>query len=432
MNLHSDSPEKPSQRALFVATSVPENEQRSASGFHRRQRLLIDAIKSVCTDIEVLLYVLPGPEATSETTRQSIQERLCRLWEGRFTVTLCERERYSEGSTYWRQFFEPALSFFKQPDYATQAGERQVAALNACLERKPDFIFVHRLLSVPPVLLTREDLPPVFMDMDDVEHVAFIRSVAQPPMWPSKRLEYLRVPALMYGERQAIRRCAATFVCSETDRLKLQQLYSTRRVVAIPNAIAAKQQSDTLTDARTLLLLGDYSYAPNHAGAEFFIDKVWPRVIAAVPDARITIAGLRSELLRHASAPPPGINFPGFVTDLDAAYAAARIVVCPILSGGGTRVKIMEAAAYGKPIVSTTIGAEGIQLENEHEILLRDSPERFAEGCIQLLRDHAAAAAMGKRAAQAIQARYERSHVVAKLADMLQNPSRASRSGKRP
>lgn len=420
MTLHPDTPAPVPRRALFIATSVPENEERSASGFHRRQRLLIDAIKSVCTDIEVLLYVLPGPDATSEATRQRIEERLCRLWEGQFALTLCEREVHSEGSTLWQQFFRPALSFFKQPDYATQAGARQIAALNACLDHKPDFIFVHRLFGIPPVLLTHEDLPPVFMDMDDVEHVAFIRSVAQPPVWPSKRLEYLRVPALMYGERQAIRRCAATFVCSESDRQKLQQLYSTRRVVAIPNAVTAKRQTGALTDAPTLLLLGDYKYTPNRVGAEFFIDKVWPRVIAAVPEARITIAGLRSELLRHASTPPPGIDFPGFVTDLDAAYAAARIVVCPILSGGGTRVKIMEAAAYGKPIVSTTIGAEGIELENGSEILLRDSPESFAEACIQLLTDHAAAAAIGKRAAAVIQARYERSQVIARLATVLQ------------
>lgn len=428
MNPNAASPDQPRQRALFIATSVPENEQRSASGFHRRQRLLIDAIKSVASDIEVLLYVIPGPDATSESTRQDIEERLCRLWEGQFRLTLCAREKHSEGSTFWQRYFRPALSFFKQSGYETQAGAAQVAALNACLDRKPDFIFVHRLLGIPPVLLTREDLPPVFMDMDDIEHVAFMRSIVQPPVWASKRLQYLQVPALMYGERQAVRRCTRTLVCSETDSLKLQQMYSTRRVVAIPNAVATKPQRGPLTDAQTLLLLGDYSYAPNRIGVEFFIDKVWPRVIAAVPEARITVAGLRSELLRHASAPPPGIDFPGFVTDLDAAYASARIVVCPILSGGGTRVKIMEAAAYGKPIVSTAIGAEGIQLENGREILLRDSPEKFAEACIMLLKDHAAAATMGRQAAEAIQARYERSRVVARLADLLRAPSSAVRS----
>jgi glycosyltransferase involved in cell wall biosynthesis len=416
------------RRALFVAFTVPENAERSSSGFHRRQRLLIDAIKLASSEIEVLLYVQPGPDATTEAKRCEIEKRLNAIWEGKFEVTLCVREEPLVGGAFWQRYIRPALSFFSQPGYGSFSRPTQVDALNACLERQPDFVFVHRLLCTPPVLLTRKKLPPVFLDMDDIEHVAFARSIPQPPVWASKRLEYLQVPALMYGERLAIRRCEGTFVCSEIDRKKLQQLSSTDKVIAVPNAVAMHTNGLALTSSLTLLLLGDYSYAPNRLGAEFFIDKVWPRVIATVPGASITIAGLRSELISQSVAPPEGIDFPGFVTDLDAAYAGARIVVCPILSGGGTRVKVMEAAAYGKPIVATTIGAEGIDLANNIEIVLRDSPEAFAEACITLLQDYHKAAETGMRAAQAIEARYERSRVVTELARVLSRSSEESNS----
>lgn len=409
------------RHALFVAFSVPENRIRSATGFHRRQRLLIDAIKMVSDRIDVLLYVQPAPQATSETNRHEIETRLNELWEGRFHVTLCSRGESPSGHSWWQRYFKPAVSFFSQAGFSSLSSPLQVSALDTCLKRRPDFVFVHRLLCMGPVLLTKEKLPPVFLDMDDVEHIAFIRGIKQPPTWASKRFEYLQVPALMYGELRAIKRSTATLVCSDTDRTRLQRLYWSNRVVTVPNAVTVRQKEVPLSTAETMLLLGDYSYGPNRVGAEFFLSEVWPLIIAAVPGARITIAGLRSELISQSAALPMGVEFPGFVADLDELYAGTRVVVCPILSGGGTRVKIMEAAAYGKPIVSTTVGAEGIDLVSGSEILRRDSPADFADGCIQLLRDHSLATKVGRNAAQAIETNYERSKVLNQLGAVLMN-----------
>lgn len=417
------------RRALFVTFAVPENPGISANGFHRRQRLLIDAIKATNADIEVLFYVQPELDDRDESLRLEIESRLNDLWEGRFRVTLCTREAIRpERISWWQRYLLPALSFFRQSAYFSFSGPDQVVAFEDCLSRKPDFIFVHRLMCMPPVFLSRLKLPPVFLDLDDIEHVAFARSIAQPPNWASKRLEYLQLPALMNAERQAIHRCANTFVCSEHDRDKLKKVFRTSKVVAVPNAIALRPQRDSLTDKKSLLLLGDYRYGPNRIGAEFFIEKIWPRIVDIVPEARITIAGVRSDLIRQASAPPQGIDFPGFLPDLDAAYAGARVVVCPILSGGGTRVKIMEAAAYGKPVVATTIGAEGIDLLNDSEIFLRDRPDEYADACIELLQNHAKALETGRRAARAIEIRYDRSAVVSSLAGVLNESISPSQS----
>jgi len=83
----------------------------------------------------------------------------------------------------------------------------------------------------------------------------------------------------------------------------------------------------------------------------------------------------------------PRLEVLGFVENLDELYKRIRVTAVPILVGGGTRIKIIEAAAYGKPTVSTTMGAEGLEFTNESEILVRDDPKQFAEACVKLFND---------------------------------------------
>ena len=114
-----------------------------------------------------------------------------------------------------------------------------------------------------------------------------------------------------------------------------------------------------------------------------------------------------------------GVDYTGYVQDLDELYAGVREVVCPILTGGGTRFKIMEAAASGRPIISTHIGAEGIALQPDVEILLADSPVQLAQACLRLLEDHSLAAQIGLAAQVAIERLYSRQRIVASLRDTL-------------
>lgn len=409
-----------SGRTLFITGYSPNTPELSAGGIYKRQQLLIEAIKKISTDIEILLYTHHQGQEISEAAERLIEEQLGSRWRGSFKVTLCQREAPTTCNSLWHRYIKPATSFFCLPGYASFSGSSQVAAFNACLERQPDYIFVHRLTCMPPLLLVGKKLPPVFLDLDDIEHVALVRSVSQPPLWMGKRLEYLQLPALMLGEWRAIRLSRKTFVCSERDRNLLKRLFRVTNVESIPNAVPIPD-AQSLASAHNLLFLGNYRYPPNKIGAEFFLDYIWSRIRAAVPDAQVTIAGLGSDCIRHYQQPPDGVLFPGFVDDLDVLYADARIVICPILSGGGTRVKIMEAAAYGKPIVSTTIGAEGIELKNETEILLRDSPERFAAGCIDLLCDYERSCRIGEGARLANQERYEFSNIVNQLAQNLKS-----------
>jgi glycosyltransferase involved in cell wall biosynthesis len=286
------------------------------------------------------------------------------------------------------------------------------------LSRKPDILFVHRLTSMIPVLLSKGHHPQIYFDLDDIEHRAFIRSIKQPPWWPGKRLCYLRVPILMLWERRAIKCSHTTFVCSDNDKNYLSKVYGYKNVAVILNAIDIPEKQE-IPNKPHLLFLGHMSYQPNTVAADHLISKIWPIILSAVPEAKLLIAGSNPDNIASFEAKPLGVEFLGFVDNLDKLYKEVRVVCCPILSGGGTRIKILEAAAYGKPVVSTTIGAEGIDMRDGEEILLRDDPRYFADACIRLLNDKNYAEKIGQAARSFVDRDYDKKNVIHGIKDAL-------------
>jgi glycosyltransferase involved in cell wall biosynthesis len=182
----------------------------------------------------------------------------------------------------------------------------------------------------------------------------------------------------------------------------------------VPNA-AVLPPEQPLTQDPTLLFLGTYAYGPNAVGANHLIADIWPLIRSEVPEARLVIAGQHPEHIPAHAGHPPGVVFTGFVDDLHDLYAKTRVVCCPILSGGGTRVKLVEAASFGKPLVSTRLGAEGIKLEPERAIFIRDEPRKFAKACVTLLRDGTRAQAVGAEARRTAADLYNRTAVVQRI-----------------
>jgi glycosyltransferase involved in cell wall biosynthesis len=132
----------------------------------------------------------------------------------------------------------------------------------------------------------------------------------------------------------------------------------------------------------------------------------------------------RPERIPSFASHPPGVEFTGFVDDLDQLYRRVRIVCCPILAGGGTRVKILEAAAHGEAIVSTVVGAEGLEMRDGVDIVLRDGPAAFARACIELLQDPARCKALGASAREVVARRYDRRQIVNPIKGEIGNPGR--------
>jgi glycosyltransferase involved in cell wall biosynthesis len=213
------------------------------------------------------------------------------------------------------------------------------------------------------------------------------------------------------------------YLCSVADQQRLLGEIPQPRTIVIPNAANTEfykpRLSDPQADGRSIVFFGLMSYMPNIDGATHFIDEIWPRIAKANPQARCKIIGGSppASLLALAG---PGIEFTGFVPDLRPHLAEAAAIVVPLRIGGGTRLKIVEAMAMSKAIVSTTLGAEGIEGAPGRDILIADEPAAFADAVARLLNEPELARRIGNSARELSEARYAWSSAAQTLAGFFQ------------
>jgi glycosyltransferase involved in cell wall biosynthesis len=181
-------------------------------------------------------------------------------------------------------------------------------------------------------------------------------------------------------------------------------------------------------EPNTMLFLGGFRHLPNQEGIDWFVGRVLPLIHAHAPEARLILVG---------SDPPPRHSFPyfsdaielrGFVEDVLEPLQRYTLFVCPILSGSGMRVKLLEAFSSGIPVVSTRLGAEGLAASDGEVCALADDPAAFARKVIDLLRDPAGAQTMAQRARSFV----EQNHDMRVLTARLENSYRRALIGKRP
>jgi polysaccharide biosynthesis protein PslH len=191
-------------------------------------------------------------------------------------------------------------------------------------------------------------------------------------------------------ELASYRDADGVYLCSAEDERRLLDVIPGARTAVIPNAADVDyyqpRPTDPPPDGRTVVFFGLLSYAPNVDAVIYFVQKIWPRIAAAHPEARLKIIGDKPPRSLQLLA-RPRVELTGFVPDLRPHLAAAAAVVVPLRLGGGTRLKIVEAMAMGKAIVSTRLGAEGIEAVPGRDLLIEDQPEAFADAVNRLLAD---------------------------------------------
>lgn len=168
----------------------------------------------------------------------------------------------------------------------------------------------------------------------------------------------------------------------------------------------------------TLVYPGSVTYVPNRDAVEFMITRILPLVRAELPDVRFVVTGAVPE---DGSAPQaPGVIYTGRVPDVRPAIAGANVCVVPLRSGaGGTRFKVLEAMALGTPVVSTTIGAEGVAWSDGVNILIADTPESFAAKTIELLKSPEVRSSISAAGRRLIEERYDWNILGARISNML-------------
>ncbi|HRQ39107.1 MAG TPA: glycosyltransferase [Chloroflexota bacterium] len=238
----------------------------------------------------------------------------------------------------------------------------------------------------------------------------------QPRRWPAAVYSWVQVGRLARFERWACASADAVTAVSETDKHHLQSLMSQSFEVAqdkspisvIPNCIDITEYQDlsglpNLTGLNLnydLVFSGKMDYRPNVDAVLWFADEVWPLVRAARPSTTWAIVGQKPHPRLDRLRDVPGITVTGWVADVRPYLSGASLFIMPFRIGSGTRLKLIEAMAAGKAIVSTRVGAEGFPVADGREILLAEGAAEMSTAVLRLLDDPAACTRLGAAARQ--------------------------------
>lgn len=179
----------------------------------------------------------------------------------------------------------------------------------------------------------------------------------------------------------------SVWVCSRVDQSVLLARQPKAEICVVPNSVKLMRVgSGASSDDIRLLFVGKMSYEPNHEGIVWFVNEVLPLIKRPISQrVRLTIVGFepRPEVIAFEAL--GDIVVTGKVEQVDPYYHDCDIAIAPIRTGGGTRIKILEAMSYCRPVVSTTKGAEGIDINPGENVMIGDEPEAFARACIELI-----------------------------------------------
>ncbi len=221
------------------------------------------------------------------------------------------------------------------------------------------------------------------LDLHNVESVLYSRLGALAR--PAESLLFSRFAAVVRRmERQWIPRFSSVLVTSEQDAAWVRDIAPGAAISLYPNAIPATSQP-RIAEEDVVIFSGSLGYQPNISAVRFFRKEVWPVLRDRWPSLRWRLVGKNAEAVATYIKGDPRIEITGPVEDAVQALAAARVVVVPLLAGSGTRMKIIEAWAAGRAVVSTAIGVEGLPARNGEHLLVADSATCFADAVSRLL-----------------------------------------------
>jgi glycosyltransferase involved in cell wall biosynthesis len=245
---------------------------------------------------------------------------------------------------------------------------------------------------------------------------AFLTDLAAPARWPGAAYSFVQWRRLRRYEALVCRRADRVLAVSEADAAALQALVPGLQATVVPNGIDAQAYSNFQPPtSNTLVFTGTMDFRPNVDAVLWFARHVLPRVRADVPDVRLFVVGQRPHRRLDVLRRDRAVVLTGWVEDVRPYIAQAAVCVAPLRIGGGTRLKLLEAMAMGRPVVATRLGAEGYPLTDGRELLLADTPADFAARVVALLRCPERGAALGRAARAFVEERYDWQVIVPRL-----------------
>lgn len=245
------------------------------------------------------------------------------------------------------------------------------------------------------------------IDEHNIEYELFRRMCEGERSLPRRvfnRVEYMRFRRF---EQDCWRRAAACVVTSEREVEAVQRSAPNTPVTVVPNAVDLDYfaPSNTPAEPHTLVFSGTLNYRPNLDAVRYLIDEIWPLVRHRYPDAELNLTGSTQGVDVRALR-GPGVRLLGEVPDIRPYVSSAAAVVVPIRIGGGTRLKVLEAMAMGKPIVSTAAGCEGVSVDDGEHLLIADSAPAFASRIFEVFENASLRDALAQNGRRLVESRY--------------------------
>ncbi len=259
---------------------------------------------------------------------------------------------------------------------------------------------------------------PSFVDQHNVEYEIMHRTYETEKSPLRKILAYSEWKKYSKQEIENCEKFTGCLTTSQRDAEILQQRSPGMDCHVIPNGVDSEffRADDSEIDPNMVLFTGTISYYPNTEGILWFYKNIWPLIIAENPDATFCIAGKAPPPEVQAIADSdPAVTATGMVDDMRDYYNKAAVVVVPLRVGGGTRLKILEGMSMSKAIVSTSVGAEGIDHTNGNDILLKDTPEEFSTAVLTVMKNKALRQKLESGGRSLVEAKYDWRAVSQKL-----------------
>jgi glycosyltransferase involved in cell wall biosynthesis len=258
------------------------------------------------------------------------------------------------------------------------------AQIERCVSgQRYEAAFIEHFWCAPYVDQVRTSAKRVILDVYNIEsewHRSMASSESGLLAWGHRRF----AEAALELERHWLPRYDRVLATSCHDAKMMQAIAADAKVTVYPNALPLVVPPPR-ADRPEIIFSGNLEYAPNIAAVRFFHRNVWPALQSRWPELKWKILSKNPGSMRDLSARDPSIQFTGFVEDAVAVIAQSRVAIVPLFAGSGTRIKILEAWAAATPVVSTTLGAEGLECRDREHLILADNAESFTAAVSDLL-----------------------------------------------
>lgn len=230
------------------------------------------------------------------------------------------------------------------------------------------------------------------------------------------------IPTFEKYEKEAIQKVDYVLTCSSLDRIFFAQYKPVEKISVIPNGVDGSYFNTSISsNTHSILFMGLLSYKPNETGLKHFIENSFPAIRQQFPDTTLTVIGKNPPVWLQDIADQKSIIVTDFVADVRPFIQNTAVCICPVADGSGTRLKVLEYMAMGKPVVSTAIGAMGIQVTDKDNILIADTDSEFTKAIIDLFSDITYAQTIGNKAGNFVRKNYEWNGITECLIQLYEN-----------